>query len=144
MAATRIPRSPSSSYTGEQPEAKYDPYVTGGGGSTKAQPLNAKPKQVEIGVNVDDPVVPGDSVWNPFFSPGRKIRFTVKGSLWIRYKEEDIIKTIKRYDGEVLPELTARTDFLIAGRWATEDIKKAREMGVPVFHEWELFRFLER
>ena len=62
---------------------------------------------------------------------------------WIRYKEEDIAKIIRRYDGIVDAQLTARTDFLVAGRWATGDVKKAREMGIPVFHEWELFRFLE-
>ena len=41
-------------------------------------------------------------------------------------------------------DVSARTDYLVAGKWASDDVKKARELGVKVLYQFDLFEFFER
>lgn len=138
----RLPTCPITGYVARQPEERFSPYVTRGVAGDRTQPLTGPAKVVRWGLNVDDPIVRGDLVWNPFFDPVRPLRFTVAGEEPIKYTAERISAVLERYGAQVDEEMTAITDFLIAQKWSEAPVKLARELGVKVFYEFELFRFL--
>jgi hypothetical protein len=134
-----LPTDPGTSYVAKNPEERFSPYVTRG--DRKVQALNGPPKVVWWGLNQEDPIVSGDLIRNPFYHPRAPMRFFVDGEP-IKYGKADVARIIKRYGGIVDDELSAGTDYLVAGKWAHESVKKAIELGVKVFYEFELFRFL--
>ena len=138
----RLPTCPITGYVASQPEERFSPYVTRGVAGDRTQPLTGPAKIVHWGLTADDPIVRGDLVWNPFFDPARSLRFTVAGEYPIKYTAEGIKVVVERYGARVDEEMTAKTDFLIAQKLADAPVKLARELGVKVFYEFELFRFL--
>ena len=136
-----LPRCPTTGYAASRPEERFSPYDSGGQSGLKVVKLLARPKVVTWGMNPRDPMTAGDLVFNPFFDAKRKLRFCVKGEK-IEYAQEEIIRTIKGHGGVIDDEVTATTDFLVSQRWAQEHVKKARELGVPVLYEFDIFDFL--
>ena len=96
-------------------------------------------------MNPNDPIVVGDLIRNPLFDPDRKLRFAVKGDpLHINFRTEDLMSAIRWHGGLIDPDVGAQTDVLLAGKWATEESRRARELGIKVLHHYELFNFLRK
>ena len=145
--AIRLPRCPAGDYTATQPEELFCPYHAGAGGAgSQAQLLKAIPKEVNMGMNLEDPIVVGDLVRNPFFEPDQRLHFAVKGDpdnpVVRQFKTEDFVAAIRWHGGIIDPDLGARTDVLLTGKYAVDDVRKARELGVRVLRQYETFDFL--
>jgi hypothetical protein len=143
----RLPRCPVCSYTSPEPRAKYCPRCTRPGTQQGAQRLSDSPKVVIRGKLSTDPIVKGDLLFNPFFSPKKKKRYAVTGQPLIRrhkdYSVAAIKKAVQFHGNQVDERLSARTDVLIALRGG-EDVKRAKELGIVIVYGWELFEYLER
>jgi len=143
----RLPRCPVCSYTAEDPKEMYCPRCTRPGTSQGAQRLSSSPKIVLRGKSLADPIVKGDLIFNPLFSPGSKRRYAVSGQPLIRrhkdYSVDAIKKSIEFHGNLVQERLDAKTDVLVALRGG-EDVKRARELGIVIVYGWQLFRYLDR
>ncbi len=142
----RLPRCPICSYTATDVEQKFCPRCTAPGTSQGAQKLNDAPKVALRGKSVTDPIVKGDLIYNPLFSPGRTRRYAISGQPLVKSKAytKEAIKEAVLFHGNVVDdELSAKTDILIALR-GSEEANRAKELGIIVVHGWELFRYLER
>jgi hypothetical protein len=142
----RLPRCPVCSYTGSQPEELYCPKCTAPGTSQGVQRLNDTPKIIEVGKDLTDPIIKGDLVYNPLFTPGKKTRYAVSGTPLLErtaYGIKAIKDTIAFYNNVVDERLTAQTDVLIALR-SSEDLRRAKELGIKIIYGFELFRYLEQ
>ncbi|MHC4507316.1 MAG: BRCT domain-containing protein, partial [Planctomycetota bacterium] len=143
----RLPRCPAGDYTASQPEELFCPYHAGAGGAgARAQLLKAIPKEVNMGMKVEDPIVVGDLVGNPFFEPGKRLHFAVKGDpdnpVVREFKTEDFVAAIRWHGGIIDADLGAQTDVLLTGKYAADDVRKARELGVDILRQYETFDFL--
>jgi len=155
-----LPRDPLSDYTAREPEEMYSPYQESGRKGFSAQPLSGNPKIVVTGMRKDDPIVEGDLVMNPFFSPGKSLMFHIAGAKEIvneqqksaiRYRWTEIKSVIEFYGGKVSPAADVNVNYVIAqknpkteGTDAEKaEFQKAVDLGLPVIYEWELFRFLD-
>ena len=147
--AIALPRCPADGYTARHPEEQFCPYDSGGeAGGLHVQELSSPPKMGNMGMNLNDPIVVDDLVQNPLFAPGRKLHFAVKGDsdnpVHKSYKMEDFVAAVRWHGGVVDPELSAETDVLVAGKYAMEDVRKAREFGIRVLYQYELVDFLRK
>ena len=86
--------------------------------------------------------VEGDYVANPYFSAEEKLTFVFGGDT-IRRSLREIKYFIEENDGVLQDELTLETNFLVAGTGPEADrmVKKARELGVKILREDELYGF---
>jgi NAD-dependent DNA ligase len=90
-------------------------------------------------------VVVDDQVWNPFFAPGRGLHFALAGEALVpRCEAGRLAAAVRWHGGEVDARVNAGTDVLLAGRWASEQVERARELGVEVFRHFQVLRFLRR
>jgi len=149
-----LPKDPLSAYVASEPEAIYSPYQESGKKGASAQLLTGNAVTVQTGINTTDPIVEGDYIINPFFSPGKSYTFYIAGNKdvtndrqksAIRYKWTEIKSVIEAYGGKVSPVADINVNFIIAQRNPKEDpeFQKGVELGLPVVYEWELFRFLD-
>jgi hypothetical protein len=138
-------RCPSCGYTASTPEEAFCPYCTGSGQGLHVQRLSAPPRMTEITMTPNDPVVVGDLVQNPFFAPNDSLRFAVKGDpLSVQVKNEEILDAIRWHGGAIDAEIGAGTDVLLAGKWATEETRRAKDLGIQILHHYHLFDFLRK
>ena len=136
-------RCPSCQYTAQLPEEALCPYSTGSGQGLHVQRLSASPKMTAIKMNENDPIVIGDFVQNPFFAPKKSLHFAVKGEpLSVQFKTEQILAAIRWHGGVVDAEVGAGTDALLAGKWAIEETRRAKELGIQVLHHYLVFDFM--
>ena len=146
--AIRLPRCPGGGYTARYPEERFCPYCTGSAGGARVQRLSAIPQEVNLGMDPENPIVAGDLIHNPLYEPGRKLHFAVKGeaesSLAREWKTEDFIAAIKWHGGVVDADLTAGTDVLLAGKYAMDATRMARELGIRILRQYEVFNFLRQ
>ena len=141
----RLPRCQGCGYTARLPEEMYCPYWTGSQGGFHVQRLKASPKEAILGMTPDDPIVAGDEIYNPFFNAKRQLHIAVKGDpLYAEYATDYIMAEVRRHGAIVDPEVGAKTDILLSGRWAGEDRKRAQEFGVHVLGQYEVFDFLRK
>jgi len=160
-----LPKDTLSSYVASQPEEKFSPYQAGVDKEKKVsinvQPLEGKPKVVSGGPSAMDPIVQGDLIENPFFSPWKPRTYFIAGSKKIenerqksaiRYAWPEIKAMIEFYGGKVSPEANTNVDIMIMQKSPDspdteaseqEEFKRAKFLGIPVLYEWELFRFLD-
>ncbi|HHN46730.1 MAG TPA: hypothetical protein ENN09_04740 [Planctomycetes bacterium] len=141
-----LPRCPVCGYTAKMPEEMYCPYCSGGTSGIGVQRLNASPKKAIMGINEDNPIATGDYIWNPLFGGSRGKIVTYKGDPLLpnRFSRPYIEDTIRSYGNRLMEEITAETELLVAGRLATIPVEEARELGIPIVYEFELFPFLRR
>lgn len=141
----KLPRCPACGFIAVYPEELFCPYCTGGKSGFQVQSLSAAPKIVEMGMDPDDPIVEGDRAYNPFFDPKERLYFALKGDpLSDRYSAETVLATVRWHGAVVEQEVSARTNFLLAGKWASDDIKRARELGVKILHYTDVLEFLRQ
>ncbi|MHC4250920.1 MAG: BRCT domain-containing protein, partial [Planctomycetota bacterium] len=146
--AIRLPRCPGDGYTARYPEERFCPFCTGSAGGARVQRLSAIPKETNLGMDPQNPIVAGDLIQNPLYESGRELHFAVKGDtespLSDKWKTESFIAAIKWHGGLVDADLTAQTDVLLAGKYAMDETRRARELGVRVLHQYEVFDFLRQ
>jgi len=143
----RLPRCPVCGYTAEQPEERFCPRCTAPGTTQGAQRLSDSPKIVMRGKSGTDPIVKGDLLFNPFFSPKAKRRYAISGAPLLKrkdYSREAIKEAVKFYGNSVDESVSAKTDVLIALRGDVDIVKKAKELGIVVVYGFDLFRYLEK
>ncbi len=142
----QMPRCPICGYVAHNRFEQYCPYCSGGETGFGLQRLSGSPKLVEVGMDRQNPIVAGDYVYNPFFDRDKRLRFAAKGQAVLpeKFARDYVIDLVRWHGGIVEDDVSARTDYLIAGKWASEDVKKARELGVKVLFQFDLFEFFER
>jgi hypothetical protein len=142
----RLPRCSICSYTASNTREAYCPRCTRLNTSQGAQSLTDV-KIVLRGKSVTDPIVKGDLLFNPFFSPASTRRYAVSGQPLILRHRDYSVKAIKKaiqfHGNKVDDKLSAKTDVLVALRGG-EDVKRARELGIKIVYGWQLFRYLDR
>lgn len=150
-----LPRDPMSEYIAPEPEYQYSPFQESGKRGSTAQPLSAAPKVVTMGMNAEDPIVEGDLIQNPFYSPDKAFTFYIAGDKAIvrgvqksaiAYQWPHIERVLKGYGANVAVKVDLGVDFIIAQKNPQDDQEylKAVSLGIPVIYEWELFRFLDQ
>ena len=151
-----LPQDQLSSYTASQPEEKYNPLAKSGKKDYSAEPMLGG-KVVMTGQNLDNPIMSGDLIQNPFYDPGHTRTFYIAGSKEIvggrqksaiRYNRSEIKDMAERYGAKVVPVVDTNVNYIIAQKIFSHnppddvEFEKAIDLGIPVIYEWELFRFL--
>jgi hypothetical protein len=142
-----LPRCPICSYTASQPEEQYCPRCTAPGSPQAYQRLIGSPKVVIMGSSLTDPIVKGDLLYNPLFSPSGSRRFVIVGEGLVEgrdYEKANVERVVKNYGGQVDKELVSGTDAVISLRGGKDVVLRAQELGIPIVREHELFRYLEK
>ncbi|HLX64877.1 MAG TPA: BRCT domain-containing protein [Planctomycetota bacterium] len=148
-----LPSDELTNYVAEQPEFVYNPYSPGGKKTGSAEPMTGG-RVVMSGQKINNPIMEGDYVQNPFFEAGRRLVFYIAGSKEmvgerqksaIRYSAGQIKDVAERYGAKIVDAVDTNVNYVIAQKHPEEDpeYKKAVDLGIPVIFEWELFRFLD-
>lgn len=153
---TLLPKDALSEYVGAQPEELYSPYQQSGNKDSTAQPLAGVAKPTVLGYNLKDPIVEGDLIQNPLFSPDKKYTFYIAGlkeidkdtgrqKSAIRYRWTEIKQVCEFYGAKVVNDVDIDVNYMICQKDVEADEKfiRGRDLGIPVIYEWELFRFLD-
>ena len=151
-----LPRDTLSEYVGGQPEEMFSPYQQSGNKDASVQPMTGGSKPTVLGYDLKDPIVEGDLVQNPFFSPGKSYTFYIAGlkdldketgrqKTAIKYRWTEIKQVAEFYGAKVVNDVDIDVNYMIAQKDPESDDKyiKGRDLGIPVIYEWELFRFLD-
>ncbi|MFH0939261.1 MAG: BRCT domain-containing protein [Planctomycetota bacterium] len=159
-----LPKDPLSDYVATEPEQMFSPYQESGrkdaAAQALAQPLSGQPKMIITGMPKTDPIVEGDLAQNPFFAPGKTFIYYIAGAKKIendrqksaiRYRWTEIKQVVESYGHKVSPVVDANVNYIIAQKNPETDgsdiekaeFIKAKDLGIPVIYEWELFRFLD-
>jgi len=154
-----LPKDPLSDYVANQPEEMFSPYQESGRKGSSAQPLQGKPKMAILGSDPKDPIVEGDFIQNPFFDTKKSLTFYIAGAKEIqnerqksaiRYRWTEIKAMIEAYGGSVSANADTNCNYMIAQKNPSEgndqekaEFVRAKDLGLPVIYEWELFRFLD-
>ena len=97
---------------------------------------------LNILLNVNDPVIPGDHIGSPIYDKYEKKRFYVAGD-FKKYQAEDVKKLIIESGGIVVDAIDLYTDFVVLGEKGTEPAKKAAiGFGVIMMNENQLLKYL--
>jgi hypothetical protein len=150
-----MPRDPLSDYIASQPEEQFSPFQESGKAGSMLQGLTALPKKTVMGMDVLRPIVVGDYIQNPFFSPDKKFVFYLAGDKTIvqgqqksaiAYQWPHIKRVIESYGGKVLDKVDLSVNYMVAQKNPQDDPEYTRgvTLGIPVMYEWELFRFLDQ
>ncbi|MBA3685527.1 MAG: hypothetical protein H0W72_09850 [Planctomycetes bacterium] len=91
--------------------------------------------------DANDPIVPGDYIHNPVYSPDQVKTFVIKGDFF-RYSAEELARFIKESGAKVEPELTTNTDYLVAGERSDAALQQATKLGVSIVSEDQLLEFV--
>ena len=148
-----MPQCPSCGWESAESDMDYCPYCFTGDNNDEIQPLiEATGELIVPGRDRLHPIkawrtgtmgrVEGDFVANPYFSAEQKLTFVFAGDT-IRRSLREIKYFIEENDGVLQDELTLDTNFLVAGTGPEADrmVKKARELGVKILREDELYGF---
>lgn len=154
-----MPKDPLSAYQAKDPEELYSPYQESGKKSFSAQPLSGAGKMTILGKPKNEPIVEGDCIQNPFYSPGKTFTFHIAGAKEIanerqksaiRYRWTEIKSVIEQYGHTYSPIADTTVNYVIAQKNPRDgtdaekaEFQKAVDLGLPVIYEWELFRFLD-
>ena len=99
--------------------------------------------RVENEVERNNPIIPGDHVHNPVYSPDAIKIFVVKGDFDL-YSREELRHFIRSTGNQVEDEISSKTDFLVAGANSTQAVEQAADNGVTILSERQLVEFIRR
>ncbi len=148
-----LPEDKLSGYLAKEPEEKYNPLAQSGKKGASAEVITGG-RVVMTGQSLDNPIMEGDLIQNPFFDPLHQKVFYIAGSKEvvgerqksaIRYRWTDIRDAAERHGAKVVSAIDTSVNYMIAQKNPTDDpeFKKGVDLGIPVIYEWELFRFLD-
>ena len=89
----------------------------------------------------NDPLIVGDYLHNPIYDPEKVLHFAVRGD-FLRYSKEELAQFIKDSGDVVDPEVTVRTDYLVAGTSSGAALDQAKKLGVSILSEDQLIDFV--
>ncbi len=152
-AKRAMPQCPSCLWEAIEQDMKYCPYCFTGDNNDEIQPLvEATGELITPGRDRLHPIrawrmgptgpIEGDYVANPYFTAEEKLTFVFAGDT-IRRSLREIKFFVEENGGVLQDELTLETNFLVAGTGPEADrmVKKARELGVKILREDELYDF---
>ncbi|MCX7934986.1 MAG: hypothetical protein N3A66_06975, partial [Planctomycetota bacterium] len=150
---------PLCGYVAKEPEEQVCPYCRGGASRDRVVELVKGDVEEKASMRKLDPIVVGDYITNPFYSKERQLRFVVAGEM-LRYTPDEIKNQIKKFGGEIQDKVDVDTDYLVLGQipeesavagseeqrkrrdLAVASLKTAKDYGIPIMREVELFEFL--
>jgi len=91
--------------------------------------------------DANNPLLPGDHIHNPVYNPGDTKTFVIKGDFY-RFSRDELARFITESGGKVAPELTTKSDYLVAGDRAEQALADANRIGVSVISEEQLLDFV--
>jgi NAD-dependent DNA ligase len=94
-------------------------------------------------VDRNNPIIPGDHIHNPVYSPDDVKIFVVKGDFDL-YSREELRHFIRLTGNEVQDQISSKTDFLVAGANSTKAVEQAADNGVTILSERQLVEFIRR
>ena len=92
-------------------------------------------------VDLNDPIVPGDFIHNHTYNPDEVKIYVIAGD-FDHYSPEELAYFVEESGGQVDPEVSTKTHYLIAGRNATKALADADRNGVTVVSELQLVQDL--
>ena len=151
----RLPRDPLSNYIATQPEELWSPYQESGRAGALLQGLTGEPKMVPTGMAFLNPIVVGDYIQNPFYSPDKSYTFYIAGDKVIQqgiqksaiaYSWPQIERVLELYGSKVAKKVDLSVNCVLAQKNPQDDpeYNRAVSLGIPVLYEWEVFRFLNQ
>lgn len=116
-------------------------------GEVEVKDIYPESAKVSITETVDmmDPIIEGDLVFNPLFSTTRPKKVALVGEFTrTKYNKEAAIKRIQNLGSIVQDMVTDETDFVIVGEVYQSDanFEKAQLLSVPWRPHFEIFRFM--
>lgn len=147
-----MPKDAFSDYVANQPEEMYSPYQKSGKQDATAAPLTGVSRPTTLGMSPLNPIVEGDLIMNPFFNPKKQITFYIckpemedaRQKNMIKYRRTEIKAVAEFYGAKVVEAVDADVNYVIVQKKPEdEQYKKAKDLGIPMIYEWELFRFLD-
>jgi NAD-dependent DNA ligase len=116
-------------------------------GEVEVKDIFAESAKVSITETVDrfDPIIEGDVVFNPVFSPSRPRKVAFVGEFTkTKYSKEQAANRIRNIGSIVQDAVNDETDFVIVGESYQSDpnFEKAQLLSVPWRPHFEIFRFL--
>ncbi len=158
----RMPVCPQCGWEAYAYDMRFCPFCFLGDSNNEIQPLDESVKiKLNIAENPFEPIQVGDRLSNPFFSPNRPLIF-VLGSEMVRRSRQEMKTFIEENGGSVAdpivllatPEeiqvgiagediLAYEVNYLMPGRGSDAErlLKRARELGIRVMREEEVFEF---
>ncbi len=150
---------PKCGYVSKSPEELYCPFCSGGEDNTRVEPLVELKDESIQAMDPMNPILVGDYISNPFFSKKRQLKYVLTGEP-VFYSPDLIKSRIQEYGGTVSDTVDIDTDYIVLGRIPDEvnaisnkekkirvdeyrkTIDTARQYGIPVIRESDLFDFL--
>ncbi len=158
----RMPVCPQCGWEAYKYDMRFCPFCFRGDSNNEVQPLDESVKiKLNIAENPFEPIRIGDRLSNPFFSPNRPLIF-VLGSEMVKRSRQEMKTFIEENGGSVVapivllatPEevragvggedvLSYEVNYLMPGRGPDAERlgKRARELGIRVMREEEVFEF---
>lgn len=148
-------------YVATDPEMQYCPYCSSGEDGDRIvrlirTDLAEKEPMAEL-----DPILEGDFITNPLYSPRKNLRFVITGEP-VFYEPEVLAYQITENGGTVQETISENTDFLVLGRvpeineetMGEEEIERiqsyqkaleiADQYGIPIMREIDLINFFRK
>jgi NAD-dependent DNA ligase len=85
----------------------------------------------------NDPIIPGDHIYNPVYNPDEVKIYVIKGD-FRKFSQPELARFIEDAGGVVEPDITRRTHYLVAGENADFALKEANLNGVTILSEDKL------
>lgn len=116
-------------------------------GEVEVKEIFENTAKVSITGTVDrmDPIISGDLIYNPLYSPRGPRKIALAGDfVKTRYSKEQAIARIRAIGSVVQEAVTDETDFVIVGEsyLSTPEYERAGLLSVPWRPHFEIFRFL--
>jgi hypothetical protein len=158
----RMPVCPQCGWEAYEYDAKFCPFCFLGDNNNEVQPLDESIKvKLNKAQNPFQPIQAGDRLSNPLFSPNRPLIF-VLGSEMVKQSRQEMSTFIEENGGRVVDPIVLLTsaeeieagmavhdvlpyevNFLMPGTGSDAEnlLKRARELGIRVMREDEVFEF---
>lgn len=95
-------------------------------------------------VDPNDPLIPGDHIHNNIYNPDETKIYVLAGD-FERYSQAELARFIRDAGGQVDPEITTKTHYLVAGAEnSAEALAEASANGVTVLSENQLLEAIRR
>jgi len=89
----------------------------------------------------NDPLIVGDHLHNPIYDPDKVLHFAIRGD-FTTFSTDELKRFIADAGDVIDPDLTIRTDYLVAGTNAQAALEDATRLGVSILSENQLIDFV--
>jgi DNA ligase (NAD+) len=91
--------------------------------------------------DANDPLIVGDHLHNPIYDPDKVLHFAIRGD-FNSFSVDELKRFISDAGDVIDPDLTIRTDYLVAGGNAQSALEQATRLGVSILSEDQLLEFV--